>query len=361
MKLARLGYGEAPSAIDLIAGLPTAILVVDPEDNVAQVNAAAEALLNTSDRHLIGRPLQKIIALPKHFERGADAPFAAYDVDIEMLKGALQRIDISSSPLAGFAGWRMISLHGATAAQRMGQDRGRGGARYAVHMAEMLAHEIKNPLSGIRGAAQLLANQVDDDVGMRMTVLIRDEVDRIAALIDQMQGLTDTRACDRKPENIYAILDHVRDLVSTGFGRGVDVRDAFDPSLPPVMVHRDSLIQILINLLKNACEAIDADTGYVKITTAYRHGVSVSVDGGVRRLSLPIELCVIDNGPGPPGDVADNLFEPFITSKASGRGLGLALADKLIRDMGGLIQFAREGNPERTVFRLLLPRAGGKP
>jgi len=350
---------DSPQPGDLIAGLPSALLVVDPEGKVAQVNAAAESLLNTSEGHLIGQPIARVIVLPQLFDRGADEPFAAFDVDVPMLKGMLLRIDVASVPIAGHPGWRMISLHGTTAAQRLAQDRGRSGARYAVHMAQILAHEIKNPLSGIRGAAQLLQGQVDAD-GARMTRLIRDEVDRIAALIDQMQGFTDTRALERKPENIYAILDHVRELAGNGFARGVTIKDSYDPSLPPVLVHRDSLIQILINLLKNAGEAINPRSGRITLTTAYRHGVSVSLEGGAKRLLLPIELCVIDNGPGPPPHVVENIFEPFVTSKSSGRGLGLALADKLMRDMGGMIQFAREGDPPQTVFRLLLPRAGGK-
>ncbi len=348
-----------PSAADLIAALPAAVLVVEPSGQIAQVNAAAEALLNTSEGHLVGQMLGDVLTLPTRFAAASDAPFVAYDLDVSLRKSAPLRVDMSVSPLVDFAGWRLISLHGGTAAQRMGQVRARDSGRAAVSMAAMLAHEIKNPLSGIRGAAQLLEGQVDVD-GARMTTLIRDEVDRVAALIDQMQGFTDTRALERKPENIYAILDHVRGVAGNGFARGITIRDSFDPSLPPVLVHRDSLIQILINLLKNACEAIEPDAGRITITTAYRHGVSVSVDGGAKRVALPIELCVIDNGPGPPMHVAENIFEPFISSKSSGRGLGLALADKLMRDMGGMIQFAREGDPVRTVFRLFLPRAGGQ-
>jgi two-component system nitrogen regulation sensor histidine kinase GlnL len=360
LTLLRTAQAVAPDAVAVLAALPSAMLLIDPAGTVAQVNAAAEALLNTSEGHLVGQPLGRLVSLPAYVDRQGDAPIAAYDIDVPTPKGVLTRVDVASTPFAGHAGWRLITLHGATAAQRMSHDRARSTTRTAYNMAQMLAHEIKNPLSGIRGAAQLLEGQVDDESGLRMTRLIRDEVDRIAALIDQMQGFTDTRTLERTPENIYAILDHVRDLAGNGFARGVEMRDAFDPSLPPVLVHRDSLVQVLLNLLKNAAEAVDKTTGYIKLTTAYRHGVSVSVSGGARRLALPIELCVIDSGAGPPQHITENLFEPFVTSKSSGRGLGLALADKLMRDMGGLIQFAREGVPEQTVFRLLLPRAGAK-
>ncbi len=359
MKLWRRVMADAPLADDLIAALPSAVLVIDPAGQIAQVNAATEALLNTSEGHLIGERLSEVVALPLRFDAASDAPFMAYDVDVSTRKRAALRVDMSVSPLADYAGWRLITLHGGTAAQRMEQVRGRSGTRAAVSMAAMLAHEIKNPLSGIRGAAQLLEAQSNDDAARRMTTLIRDEVDRIAALIDQMQGFTDTRSLVCQPENIYAILDHVRNLAGNGFAKELTVRDAFDPSLPPVLVHRDGLIQVLINLLKNASEAAGPE-GNILITTAYRHGVSVSLDGGERRVALPIELCVIDDGPGPPPHLAETLFEPFVSSKSSGRGLGLALADKLMRDMGGMIQFTREGRPEHTVFRLLLPRAGGK-
>jgi two-component system nitrogen regulation sensor histidine kinase GlnL len=196
-----------------------------------------------------------------------------------------------------------------------------------------------------------------------MTKLIRDEVDRIAGLIDQMQGFTDTRAQARTAENIYPILDHVRALAASGFAKGLTIRDSYDPSLPNVLLYKDALIQVLINLLKNASEAIDSETGKITITTAYRHGVIVRTHEGLQRAPLPIEISIIDNGPGPPPEVAESLFElfvtsKFVTSKSSGRGLGLALADKLVRDMGGMLQFAREGTPPKTIFRILLQRAG---
>jgi two-component system nitrogen regulation sensor histidine kinase GlnL len=360
LKLLRAGAAEAPSAAELIAALPYAVLVISPDGLIAQVNAAAEALLNTSEGHLIGLDLAKMIGLPDRPPLSSDDPFMAYDVDIRTPKGVQLRADISASPLAERPGWRLITLASGLAAPRSGYLRERAPQRVAISMAAMLAHEIKNPLSGIRGAAQLLERQSADAGAKSMTKLIRDEVDRVAGLIDQMQGFTDTRTLERTPENIYAILDHVRALAASGFAQGLAIRDSYDPSLPPVLVHRDSLIQVLVNLLKNASEAIDPKSGKITITTAYRHGVSVSVEGGARRLVLPIELCIIDNGPGPPRELVENLFEPFVSSKSSGRGLGLALADKLMRDMGGMIQFAREGDPERTVFRLLLPRAGGK-
>ena len=353
-RLTAVPAGPTPEA--LIAAMPGALIVLDPEGCISGVNGAAEMLLNASASYLRHKPFGIVLRLPDSCLTGLreDAVFASYDCIVETQRGTKLRVDFHATPLPDHDGWRLISLNGAATAQSMG-DR-RSGVRAATGAAAMLAHEIKNPLSGIRGAAQLLDNAVGDD-GKALTKLIRDEVDRVATLIDRMEAFTDGRPLVRKAENIYAILDHVRALAESGFGERIDIRDSYDPSLPPVLVDRDSMIQIVLNLLKNAAEAVPSGKrGIVTLTTGYRHGVSVpSEDGG--RLSVPIELCVIDDGPGPPAEIADHLFEPFVSSKSSGRGLGLALVDKLVRDNGGIIQFAREGHPERTVFRLLLPRA----
>jgi len=347
---------SGPSAEALIAALPGALIVLDRDGCIAGVNAAAEVLLNASASYILHKPLGIVLRLPETClgglrEAGA---FAAYDCVAQTQRGVKLRVDFHAVPLPDHDGWRLIALNGATNAQAMGERR--SSVRAATGAATMLAHEIKNPLSGIRGAAQLLDQAVGED-GHALTRLIRDEVDRIATLIDRMEAFTDGRPLVRTPQNIYTILDHARALAENGFGERIDIRDRFDPSLPLVAVDRDSMIQIVLNLLKNAAEAVPSGKrGTVWLTTGYRHGVAVPGADG-RRLSVPIELCVIDDGPGPPPDIAEHLFEPFVSSKSSGRGLGLALVDKLVRDNGGIIQFAREGDPERTVFRLLLPRA----
>lgn len=219
----------------------------------------------------------------------------------------------------------------------------------------MLAHEIKNPLSGIRGAAQLLG---DADGQRELTTLITTEVDRIAALIDRMQDFTDTRPLTAAAYNVYPLLDHVRQVARAGFARDVTIEERFDPSLPPALIDRDAFTQVALNLLKNACEALAGQSERrVTIATAYRHGMAASAAAGRPRRPLPIELSILDTGPGAPADIAEHLFEPFVSGKAEGRGLGLALVDKLVRDMGGIVTYAREGEPEHTVFRVFLPRA----
>lgn len=351
---------ERPTANAIINALPAALFVVDSEACIRDVNASAENLFNTSATQMLGKPLGRIMDLPPSFATAQGAIFAAYDIEMATRRAGRFRADFHASPLADHPGWRLISVNaGAGAHHRGNRLERRSGGRTAVAVAAMLAHEIKNPLSGIRGAAQLLEAHVGE-ADAAMTRLIRSEVDRVAALIDRMQDFTDTRKVTLAPENIYAIIDHARRVIEQGYGQNVAILEDYDPSLPPVLVHRDSLIQIVLNLLKNAAET--ADPGIrrrIRLTTAYRHGVSVAVGENGNKLALPIELCVIDDGPGVRADIADQLFEPFVSSRRAGRGLGLALVDKLVRDMGGIVQYAREGSPEQTVFRLMLQRATG--
>jgi two-component system nitrogen regulation sensor histidine kinase GlnL len=346
-----------PTPAELVAVLPTPMIVIDPDGVIADANVAAETLLNLSRTALIGRQAEALIGDPLASVPN-DAPFAAYDVGLTLPDGRGRRADVAAAPLPDRPGWRVVTIHGAAPEHIVSRHADReGGALTAAGAAALLAHEIKNPLSGIRGAAQLLESTCDE--GSRdLTRLIRDEVDRVAALIDRMEGFTDTRPLDLTPQNIHSILAHVREIAAQGFARDLVLREIYDPSLPAVLGHRDALIQVLLNLMKNAAEAMQGmDSGSITLTTAYRHGVSVRGRGGDGRQPLPIEICVIDEGPGAPPEIAAHLFDPFVTSKRTGTGIGLALVDKLVADIGGIVEYAREGQPTRTVFRLLLPRA----
>ncbi len=347
----------APAASELLAAMQTAILLVAPDGRISFTNPAAEALLNISAQSLKGRLLEDILNFPKGFSIAGEGPIAAHEVSVETVRGGQLILDIEVSQLPDRPSWRLVTMRGGAMAQLASHRADRGGVRSAVGVAAILAHEIKNPLAGIRGAAQLVEKSLSERE-RRMTRLICSEVDRVASLVDQMEGFTDTRPRERLAANVHQIIDDARSIAINGFGRSIAVSEAYDPSLPPVLVHRDSLIQVLLNLLKNAAEtACDDIRRKVILTTAYRQGVSVSVPWSARKVPLPIELCVIDDGPGVPPDLVEDMFEPFVTTKKSGRGLGLALADKLTRDMGGILQYVREGSPPVTVFRLLLPRA----
>jgi len=346
---ARLGR---PSFAELFAALPVAVVVIDPEDRIAHANALAEGLLNLSERLMVGQPLAAIMPPPGEARSRDSDGLAVYDTEIATARGQRIRVDFVETIIADHPGWRAIALHTAASSRRLGHSADRAaGARSAIGAAAMLAHEIKNPLSGIRGAAQLLGPG-------ELTSLITTEVDRIAALIDRMQDFGDTRPRPVAGHNIYPLLDHARGVALAGFARGITIEERFDPSLPPALIDRDALLQIVINLLKNASEALKSERQpRIAITTAYRHGMAVSPAPGRPRQPLPIEICVVDNGPGAPADIAEHLFDPFVSGRRDGQGLGLALVDKLMRDMGGIVQYAREGRPETTVLRLLLPRA----
>ncbi len=349
---------KAPRFAELFAALPVATLVLDPEGGIAHANAAAEHVLGFSERALIGKPLDAVIAPPSGYAaRREGHGFAAYDVDMERLRGGRLRGDFVETLVVDHDGWRIVTLHEAPQSRRLGHGPDRSaGARAAIGAAAMLAHEIKNPLSGIRGAAQLIAGGIDDVEPL--TTLITTEVDRIAALIDRMEDFTHDRPLRLSPANIYPLLGHVRRLADAGFARGATIVERYDPSLPPVMVDADAFQQIMLNLLKNASEAIEkTDEPQIIIATAYRHGMAASPAPGQPRRPLPIEIAVIDNGPGAPEDIVEHLFEPFVTGKREGRGLGLPLVEKLVGDMGGIVQYDREGDPPHTIFRILLPRA----
>jgi len=216
----------------------------------------------------------------------------------------------------------------------------------------MLAHEVKNPLSGIRGAAQLL-EQDADPAGRELTQLICDETDRIVALVDRMEAFSDHRPLERDAVNIHEVLERVRKAAQSGFARHIRIVEVYDPSLPPVHGNFDLLVQVFLNLVKNAAEALPNADGEITLTTAYRHGLRLTRPSGEGRQHLPLMVAVTDNGGGIPEDLRPHLFDPFVSTKRNGTGLGLALVAKVIGDHGGVIEF--ESQPRRTVFRVFLP------
>jgi len=351
-------FQRKPGTTDIFSSLPVATLVVDPENIITEANGRAEALLNMARSAIVGSDIARIIRIGESGPRfqlwQSDKPLAAYDIALHTGRTAAIRADVMISPLGEYEGWRVVTIHTESLAQAIGGRRTSGGARSAMGAAAILAHEIKNPLSGIRGAAQLLDNS---DKGTNpLTQLICNEVDRIAALIDRMQDFTTERQLDCAPENIYPVLDRAIQIAQTGFASGIKIVRKYDPSLPFALCNADALVQVTINLLKNASEALaDHKAPQLRIETAFRHGVSVMLGEGKGTAILPIEILIVDNGPGVPAQIQEHLFNPFVSSKRDGQGLGLALVDKLVRDMNGFVQYLRDEEAAESIFRILLP------
>jgi two-component system, NtrC family, nitrogen regulation sensor histidine kinase GlnL len=354
-----LPSGTADAVLD---ALPHPIFMVAADGRIAHANTAAEAFFEASlpllrryvlsDLVPFGSPL---LALVEQV-RARGAAVNEYKVELGTPRNPGERlVDLHVAPLPERTDHVVIMLQERTIADKMDRQlTHRGAARSVSALAAMLAHEIKNPLSGIRGAAQLLEQSVGDD-DRSLTRLICEEADRIVKLVDRMEVFSDERPVAREPINIHLVFEHVKRLTHSGFARHIKFIEDYDPSLPPVLANRDQLIQVFLNLIKNASEAIGetATDGEIHLTTAFRPGVRLSLPGSKARVSLPLEFCVKDNGPGVPEELLPHLFDPFVTTKASGSGLGLALAAKIIGDHGGIIEC--ESQPRWTVFRVLMP------
>ncbi|NQW10908.1 MAG: PAS domain-containing protein [Alphaproteobacteria bacterium] len=351
-----------PVTIDgqaVLNALPSAVIVLDADNRISSINLAGEDLIGASAGYAAGRPLEEWIPEDSPIlqmveqARNNGASLSDYDLQVESARLGRRSVNLQAAPIPEAPDHVMLCLQERSIASKMHRHlTHRGAARSVTAMAAMLAHEVKNPLSGIRGAAQLLEQSARGE-DITLTRLICDETDRICAMVDRMEVFTDERPIQRGPVNIHEVLEHTRRVAQSGFGRHVTFVELYDPSLPPVLGNRDLLIQVLLNLIKNACEAVPEIGGEITLTTSYRHGMRLAVAGSRERVHLPLQVTVQDNGPGVPEDVLTNLFEPFVTTKINGSGLGLAFVAKTVADHGGVIEIDRIAR--KTVFRLTLP------
>jgi two-component system nitrogen regulation sensor histidine kinase GlnL len=348
----------------LLSALRHPVLLIGEGLHIEYVNTTAEDFFQMSAAVLCKRKLTDVvafgsplIALVEQVQRN-ETHLNEYGVDLGSYRFDMPKlVDLYGGPVPEAPGRVLVMLQQRSMAQMIERQlTHRGAARSVSALAAVLAHEIKNPLSGIRGAAQLIESERPDS-DRTLTQLICAESDRICKLVDRMEIFGDERPLLGEAVNIHDVLDHVKQIAVNGFARQIKIVEHYDPSLPSVPGNRDKLIQVFLNLVKNAAEAIGEERpdGQIILTTSFRPGVHLSVPGSQARVSLPLEIAVEDNGAGVPTDLLPHLFDPFVTTKPSGTGLGLALVAKIIGDHGGIIEC--DSRPRQTVFRALMPMA----
>ena len=348
---------------NILQSLPDPLLVVDQQGVIHYVNFAAQDFFNSPEAHLCGDRIDKIVPPTSPIIGLIEQVFASgnslsgYDIDLETPRTGPHNLTIQVAPVGDPVLFVSVSLVDRSMARKIDQRLSQSKSSRSMNaMARTLAHEIKNPLLSIRGASQLL----EKDLGAadrELTRLIRDESDRIKQLVERVELLADHTPVERETLNIHEVLDHTRRAALAGFARHTRILERYDPSLPEIEGHRDLLIQIFLNLIKNAAEAVPPHQGEIILTTSYRPGVRLALPGLESRVHLPLQVSVQDNGSGIAEDMKQHLFDPFITSKNQGTGLGLALVAKLVSDHGGVIDVDSE--PGKTIFTVSLPVRSG--
>lgn len=341
----------------LWASLPVPALILDADDRIADVNLAAETFLNTSRKGLVGYPVWDKVLVDAPLEeafarvRTGQAPLFVNAVDVGTGTRLPVSCDLQIAPMADASSQVLVLLENRELAGRIDRAMSsKTAAKSAIGMAEMLAHEIKNPLAGITGAAQLISMSLTGE-DLELTDLIVAETRRIAKLLEQVEDFGNLRPPDLKPVNLHDVLDRARKSAAVGFAAHMQISDDYDPSLPPARADQDQLLQVFLNLLKNAAEA-GRQGGQITIRTFYETSLKVRRADGSGG-SVPLQIEIIDDGPGIRPDIASDIFEPFVSGRENGTGLGLALVSKIISDHDGLI--ALDSVPGRTVFRISLP------
>ena len=344
---------------NILNALDSTVVVIDDSGKIAYLNNSAEQFFAGSIAQLRGHDIQELLpsdspltTLIKQVQKTGSG-VSDYGLLLDTPRIAKQLVNVQVTALADNPGFAILTIFERSIADKIDRQlTHRNAARSVTAMAAMLAHEVKNPLSGIRGAAQLLEQGVTEE-DQELTRLICDETDRICALVDRMEVFSDQRPLEREPVNAHKVLERVRQIAQNGFARNIRIIENYDPSLPHIDGNHDQLVQIFLNLIKNAAEATSPNNGEIILKTAFQHSVHFAVPGSTSRTNLPLVISVQDNGDGIPAELQDHLFDAFVTSKSNGSGLGLALVAKMVDDHGGVIEF--DSQPRKTVFRVMLP------
>lgn len=353
-----------PDSSQILANVPVPVLLIAPDNSIAFANDASEAFFGRSKRKLEGQPVVSVLMFDSDRMNTAlvarENDISAQDMELISAHGSIT-VDINISVLPSDPDWRIAIIsprHGGR--EHIGEQKD-SGQQQAMGAPAILGHEIKNPLAGIKGAAQLLAKRVDEK-SQPLTELIVNEVDRIARLLDQMQKLGRSEPPELAPANVHLLIERAIRSLRAANRAMPELSINYDPSLPEVMIDADGMVQILINLLQNAVDALQGRLdGVIGISTRFvMSGALRDTDMERRTFKLPVEIAISDNGPGVPEHIEDELFSPFVTTKRDGQGLGLAIVRKLVQQMNSRILFERDAAKERTIFRLFLPVATKK-
>ena len=345
------------------ASLPVPALLIGPDGRITEVNPAGEIFLNASSRNLMGQPAMDRLSIDAPMEeafaraRSNQSPIFINDVDVTNGERAPVQCNIQVAPMHDNADFVMLLISPRDIADRLGRSMSvKSAAKSAIGMAEMLAHEIKNPLAGISGAAQLISMNASTE-DRELTDLIVEETRRIVKLLEQVEQFGNLRAPDRRAVNIHDALDRARKSALVGFAAHMQIIEDYDPSLPSTLADPDQLMQVFLNLIKNAAEASKGKPGIIRLRTFYDLSLRLRRKTGAPSV-LPLTVEIIDDGPGIPPEIAADIFEPFVSGRENGTGLGLALVSKIISDHEGWVQV--DSVPGRTAFRVSLPVAPKK-
>jgi two-component system, NtrC family, nitrogen regulation sensor histidine kinase GlnL len=339
--------------------LPIPAFVIDGQDRIESANPAAEQFMNQGAKSLRGHPVWDKLMVDAPLDgtlgrvRESRSLLVVNDVDVTAGDRAPFHCSIQIAPLADDPDRVLVLITSREISDRLERAHSvKSAAKSAIGMAEMLAHEIKNPLAGITGAAQLLSMGLSGE-DRELTDLIVVETRRIVKLLEQVEQFGNLRPPERRAVNIHDLLDRARRSAMVGFAAHMAVQEDYDPSLPPTWVDADQMLQVLLNLLKNAAEA-NPGGGTIRLHTFYDLSMRLRRTDG-KGLPLPLVVEIIDDGPGIPAHIAPNIFEPFVSGRENGTGLGLALVSKIVTDHDGWISV--DSVPGRTVFRISLPMA----